>query len=188
MHFRTHLWTSALAAAICYRRSPGRAAALVAAGTLIDIDHLALYALRTGDRSLVGALVYDQYRNHPRRRGDNRPRYGSLRSWLHEPALIPPLLLAAALLPWLRPVALGLALHQALDHTSIITRMRVAARAGGRCELCGATDRPLAHHPIVHPFDGGRGMQNLVALCEPCRRRARDSYPVYPPVAEAAPR
>ena len=74
MRLGTHLWTSALAGLVCYPRSPGRAALVLAGGVLIDVDHILLYMLQTGDYSLVGALVYDRYRNHPLRPGDTRPR------------------------------------------------------------------------------------------------------------------
>jgi hypothetical protein len=182
MRTRTHLWTSALAGLICYPRSPKRALLLTVCGVLIDLDHLVLYGLRTGDHSLIGALLYDRYRNRPARPGDTRPRYGSLRSWLHEPALLPPLLLLARYIPVLRPAAIGIALHLLLDHSYLPTSWRVARRARGRCELCGAHGRPLKHHTIIHPLDGGhRGSANLVALCKPCYKRALESYPVYPP-------
>lgn len=188
MHPRTHLWTSALAAALVYSRSPLRAALAAASGVLVDLDHLALYRLRTGDGTLTGALVYNRYRNRPARRGDNRPRYGSMRSWLHEPAVLPPLLLAAYHLPPLRPIALGLCVHLLLDHAYMPTAVRVGLRARGRCELCGARHRPLRQHFVRHPLDGGTARaSNIMALCRPCFRRARDAYPVYPPVAEATP-
>ena len=186
MHPRTHLWTSALAAALVYPRHPLRAALATASGVLIDLDHLALYQLRTGDHSLSGALVYNRYRNRPQHRGDNRPRYGPLRSWLHEPAVLPPLLVLAYHLPLLRPIALGMCVHLMLDHWHMATAMRVGLRARGRCELCEQR-RPLRNHFVRHPLDGGSASaDNIVALCKPCRRAARDSYPVYPPVASEA--
>jgi hypothetical protein len=189
MQPRTHLWTSALAAALVYPRSPLRAALAAASGVLIDLDHLALYRLRTGDRTLTGALVYNRYRNRPAHSGDNRPRYGSMRSWLHEPAVLPPLLLMARHLPALRPIALGVSIHLLLDHAYMPTAFRVALRARGRCELCGAKGRPLRHHFVRHPLDGGSARAgNIVALCRPCYRRARECYPLYPPPpVEAAP-
>jgi hypothetical protein len=189
MRPRTHLWTSALAAAIVYPRSPLRAALAIASGVLIDLDHLALYRLRTGDGTLTGAMVYNRYRNFPARRGDNRPRYGSMRSWIHEPAVLPPLLLLARHVPALRPIALGMFVHLLLDQAYMTRAVRVALRARGRCELCGARGRPLRHHFVRHPLEGGTAsVDNIVALCRPCYRRARASYPIYPPPpVEAAP-
>lgn len=183
MRLRTHLWTSALAAVVCYPRSPGRAALMAAGGVLIDFDHVLLYMLQTGDYSLVGALVYDRYRNRPLRPGDTRPRYGSLRSWVHRPALIPLLLGVAALSRTARPLALGLLLHLLLDHMFAPLSWPVLWRARGRCELCGRPAKPLRIHHIVHPFDGGRlRPDNAVALCRSCHRRAARSYPLFPPL------
>lgn len=182
MRLGTHLWTSALAGLVCYPRSPGRAALVLAGGVLIDVDHILLYMLQTGDYSLVGALVYDRYRNHPLRPGDTRPRYGSLRSWVHRPPVLFLLLLTAVLSRRLRPLAIGLSLHLLLDHMYAPLSWPVLWRASGRCELCGTPTRQLRIHHIVHPFDGGRlSMENSVALCRTCHRRAARSYPVYPP-------
>lgn len=108
MRLRTHLLTSSALGLALYPRRPERLAALVAAGTLIDLDHLVLYALRTGDWSAVGALRYNRYRGRRYTAGDTRPRYGSLRSWLHNPWLALPLAWAwAGACPAARPLALG---------------------------------------------------------------------------------
>jgi len=115
-----------------YPRRPAHAAALVLAGTLIDLDHLLLYALRTGDWSVVGALRYNRYRHYWRQAGDTRPRYGPLRSWLHTPWLVlPPLWSCAAMYPALRPVALGLSLHLLLDHSYLLIHS-----GGKRLRVC----------------------------------------------------
>lgn len=182
MHLRTHLWTSALAGIVCYPRSPRRAALLTLSGVLIDVDHLLLYMIQTGDRSLVGALVYNRYRNRPRRPGDTRPRYGPLRSSLHRPIMLLPLLALAYGSPKLRPVALGLTLHLLLDHVQTPLDWLMRRRAHGHCELCGKRSRSLKVHHIVHPLDGGkRTPENSVILCPCCAKRAADAYPVYPP-------
>ncbi|PDV99797.1 hypothetical protein [Candidatus Chloroploca asiatica] len=116
MRFRTHLITSLLLGAVCYPRQPVQFASVVVGGTLIDLDHLVIYALRTGDWSIVGALRYDRYRHLPLQPGDHRPRYGFLRSWLHRPLLSLPLCWGLAWrYPALRPVALGVTLHLILD-------------------------------------------------------------------------
>lgn len=138
MQFRTHLLTSAAAALALYPRQPRAAAALVIGGVLIDADHLVLYALQSGDWSVAGALRYDRYRHMRVGAGDTRPRYRSLRSWLHLPWLILPIVwMSAARLPALRPIALGLSLHLALDHTYWPGDIVAYLRAGGRCNACG---------------------------------------------------
>lgn len=132
MHLRTHLWTSALTALICYPRAPRQAALLALAGVLIDIDHLILYYFQTGDYSIIGALRYDRYRNRPVTPGDTRPRYGPLRSWLHQPALLlPPIWLLVWRWPALRPVALGVTLHLALDTADFLRHWPICARKPG---------------------------------------------------------
>lgn len=182
MRLRTHLVASTLVGLSLYPRSPARAALVVAGGVLIDVDHLVLYMLQTGDYSLVGALVYDRYRNRPSRTGDTRPRYGSLRSWLHQPLLMPLLVVVAATAPRLRPLALGLLLHLFMDHFHAPLRWPLLWRAHSRCELCGTPSRRLRVHHVVHPLDGGRWHpDNEVVLCRSCHRRAARSYPVYPP-------
>ncbi len=117
MRLRTHLISSLGLGLLLYPCRPGAVLRLTAAGSLIDLDHLLCYGLRSGDWSVVGALRYDRYRNQRRMEGDNRPRYGPLRSWLHLPWLVLPGLWAAALRwPALRPVAWGVSLHLALDN------------------------------------------------------------------------
>jgi hypothetical protein len=116
MHLHTHLWTSTLTALLLYPRKPFQAALFTSAGVVIDLDHFLIYGWRTGDWSLVGALSYNRYRHRTIVPGDTRPRYGKLRSWLHQPLLMLPTIWT--LTRWhsaLRPIALGLTLHLALD-------------------------------------------------------------------------
>jgi hypothetical protein len=166
MRFRTHLLTSVVAGLALYPRRPLRLATLVLAGTLVDLDHLLLYGLQTGDWSVVGALRYDRYRHRGAGRGDTRPRYGSLRSWLHEGWLVlPPLWLGALAHAPLRPAALGLSLHLLLDHYDWPWRYAARRQAGGLCHGCGRRARLL-----VHRF-GRRGARSYRALCGACGER-----------------
>jgi hypothetical protein len=142
MRFRTHLITSAATALAVYPRKPLQAAALLLAGVLIDLDHLLLYALQTGDWSIAGAMHYDRYRHKRISAGDTRPRYGSLRSWLHQPWLLLPVAWAGAgRWPALRPLALGLSLHLTLDYVYWPGDLRARLQARGRCEQCGKQRR-----------------------------------------------
>lgn len=116
MRLHTHLWSSALLSLTIYPGQPGKATLTTLAGVLVDLDHLVLYALRSGDWSIVGALCYNRYRYQKRVPGDTRPRYGPLRSWVHQPLLIlPPLWCLAHRYRALQPVALGVTLHLTLD-------------------------------------------------------------------------
>lgn len=138
MQFKSHLAASAALALALYPRRPLSAAALVGAGTLIDLDHLLLYALQTGDWTVSGALRYDRYRHRAPVRGDSRPRYGPLRSLLHEPLLLlPTAWLLARRHPALRPAALGLSLHLLLDYVYWPRDALLRRRARGRCQVCG---------------------------------------------------
>lgn len=174
MRFRTHLLSSLALGLALYPRRPARLAALVAAGTLVDVDHLVMYALRTGDWSVVGALRYERYRHRGMGAGDNRPRYGSLRSWLHQPLPV----LAAA---WagvarerrLWPIALGLSLHLLLDFADWPNHYRAKLRAGGVCQGCRR--RGLRLHATRR---GRQGSYTYRALCAACLERAARGLPV----------
>lgn len=177
MRLRTHMLTAALAGVALHPRSPRRAALVALAGVLVDLDHYLLYALRSGDWSLLGALRYDRRRNRPIRPGDTRPRYGPLRSSFHNAALTVPLLwLLGWRWPALRPVAAGVTLHLALD-TTLPLRLdwRVRRRARQRCERCGVGGLELGVYYVRLPKDGGArwAMSNRAAWCAVCARAAR---------------
>jgi hypothetical protein len=164
MRFRIHALTSALAGIVLYPRSPLRATTVLLSGTLIDVDHFVLYALQTGDWSVTGALVYNRYRHDIGILGDTRPRYNSLRSWLHNPLLLLPILWeAAARRPWLRPIAIGLTLHLLLDYIWWPRYTLAFWRAGRRCERCGRSDRRLTVH-----WNRAWGGSKMRTLCRSC--------------------
>jgi hypothetical protein len=167
MHFRTHALLSAVAGAALYPRSPLRVAALLIGGTLIDVDHFVLYALQTGDWSPAGALVYNRYRNSPGGVGDTRPRYGSLRSWLHNPLMLPPMWVLAAARPLLRPLAIGLTLHLFLDYIWWPRYALAFRRSGRRCEACGRANRKLTVH-----WRRDWGEPEMRTLCHSCYERS----------------
>lgn len=171
MRLRTHLLTSLALGLALYPRRPEHLAALVAAGTLIDLDHLVLYGLRTGDWSTVGALRYNRYRGRNYTTGDTRPRYGSLRSWLHNPWLALPLAWAwAGACPAVRPLALGLSLHLLLDHVDLPWRIQARLCSGGACQSCRCRGARLS----VYRFRHAAGVRYL-ALCRACGQRAMTS-------------
>ncbi|NJM06214.1 hypothetical protein HC891_08465 [Candidatus Gracilibacteria bacterium] len=182
MRFRTHLWTSALAALLRYPHQPYEATLTVLAGTLIDVDHLVLYALQTGDWSISGALRYNRYRHYPLVPGDTRPRYGPLRSWLHRPIVLLPLYLAALAVPRLRPVALALSLHLALDHVDLPLRRRIRRAAGGRCYDCGFSDSPLNVYYFYLPQRVYQAGEHL-PLCRNCYHLRLGNRPRKPDLA-----
>jgi hypothetical protein len=168
MRLRDHLLSSALLGAICYMRSPDRALLVLIGGVLIDLDHVAIYGLKTGDWSIAGAIHYDRYRHRPPGLGDTRPRYGTLRSWLHRPLLVLPMIWwLASRLPSLRPVALGLSLHLLLDYWQLPLDWRAILLAGGRCEQCGQA----AAWQVRLRADSATGRPRRFAICEACLER-----------------
>ncbi|MCS6842493.1 MAG: hypothetical protein NZ699_12660 [Roseiflexus sp.] len=176
MRFRDHLLAAAAISLALYPRSPVRAALAILGGVALDIDHFLLYALRSGDWSPVGALRYDRRRHRLPRRGDTRPRYGMLRSVAHEPQVALPLIwLAATLWSPLRPLAVGLTVHLALDLHLPRFNWRVYRRAQDRCERCGIAGVPLEVYYLVDPRRGGRrwSVQNCALWCAECAREAQ---------------
>jgi hypothetical protein len=183
VQFRSHLIAAATVGALIYRRKPWRALAVAASGVLIDFDHLILYAMRSGDWSIWGALRYDKRRHSRIRPGDTRPRYGSLRSDLHRPWLTLPIIWLLALAwPILRPVAIGLTTHLALDiHLPHYDR-RAWQRANRRCERCHLPGLDLEVFYLVPPHRGGKRFDstNHVVWCAACAREAyRQAQPAH---------
>lgn len=180
MQFRAHLAIAAAAGLVLYPRHPRRAILTALGGVLIDIDHLFLYALRSGDWSLHGALRYDKRRHTAIRPGDTRPRYGSLRSIVHRPWLsLPVVWLLAWAWPIVRPLAVGLTIHLALDTHLPHYDRQAWERAAGRCERCNLPDLELEVYWIVPPDRGGDrfATTNHAVWCTVCAREVYRSEP-----------
>jgi hypothetical protein len=178
MRLRTHLLASALAGIAIYPRAPWRAALVAVAGVAVDLDHYLLYALRSGDWSLIGATRYDRRRNRPIRPGDTRPHYGSLRSIVHHtPLTIPLVWLLARRCAVLRPLAAGVTLHLLLDTSPLRFDWRVWRRARGHCECCGVGGLEMGVYYIRSPERGGArwALDNRAAWCTTCSREMRRS-------------
>lgn len=177
MRFRTHLLASAIAGVMLFPRKPKAAALVAVSGVAIDFDHYVLYASRSGDWSLLGALRYDGRRRGRPRRGDTRPRYGPLRSVAHRARLTLPLAWTLAqIFPQLTPVALGLTLHLTMDKDwPMLLDYRVWRRSGGRCERCGERKRHPAVYNIVLPKRGGDfwALANRALWCQRCAKGVR---------------
>lgn len=175
MQFQTHLAAAAAAGVALYRRNPRRALLVAIGGVILDIDHFLLYALRSGDWSLAGALQYERRRHTQIGSGETRPRYGSLRSVLHRQRISIPLLALMALAwPRVRPLAIGIALHLLLDlHLPHYDR-RAWERAGGRCERCNLPGLELEVYYRVPPHRGGDrfALENRAVWCTNCAREA----------------
>lgn len=173
MRLRTHIISSTLTALALYPREPRRAALLGLSGVLLDVDHYLLYALRSGDWNPIGALRYNAWRHLPRTRRDARRRYGPLRSIFHRPWLTLPLAWGlSARWPALRPAAIGITLHLALDLPYLELDWRVWRRTSGRCERCGRRGRKRHIRYLLPPSAGGArwDAHNRAAWCEDCIR------------------
>lgn len=124
----SHHAASAVTAGVVLRRlgwSWGAVGLFAAGAVLLDVDHYLAAVWRTGDLSLARA-----YREHPRgarrvegarRRADSGFRF-RLRFWggYNRPLHSVPALATLGVVAWavagLRPLALGVALHRALDY------------------------------------------------------------------------
>src|SRR4051812_28395649 len=126
MRLRTHILTSALLGAVLYPRAPRKAALLLAGGVLLDADHYLLYALRSG------------------------------KSIFHTMRVTLPLVwLFGWRWPALRPLAIGVTLHLALDVSPLRLDWRVWRRADGRCECCGRLGLRRGINYVNPPRAGG---------------------------------
>jgi hypothetical protein len=178
MRLRTHILTSALLGIALYPRARHKAALLLAGGVILDVDHYLLYALRSGNWNPLSALRYDRWRNQPVTAGDQRRRYGSLRSILHRARITLPL---AWLLGWrwpaLRPLAIGVTLHLALDISPLRLDWRAWRRAAGRCERCGRAAASRGVYYVILPRAGGSrwALHNRAVWCYDCAQVARST-------------
>ena len=178
MRLRTHILTSALLGVALYARAPRKAALLLAGGVLLDADHYLLYAIRSGNWNPLSALRYDRWRNQPLSTGDRRRRYGSLRSIFHSARVTLPLVwLLGWRQPALRPLAIGVTLHLALDTSPLRLDWRVWRRANGRCERCGRTGLKRGIYYVNLPRAGGSrwSAHNRAAWCYDCALAARSA-------------
>jgi len=171
MRLRTHIITSAVLGAALYPREPRRAALLALGGVLLDVDHYLLYALRSGDWNPLGAWRYNGWRHMPRSTTDTRRRYGALRSIFHRPWLTLPLIWSiSARWAAMRPAAIGITLHLALDFPFLQLDRRAWRRAGARCERCGAHAQKRRIVYILPPRYGGAPwtLDNRAVWCLDC--------------------
>lgn len=158
---------------------------------LVDLDHYVGYGLFTGSwhphTAWYGSRDAALRQRHPR-----MP--------LHHWPLVGGLALVGRRWRFLNSIVWGWAFHLLLDEAGrawprLAYRYRrwrymqvwriVAARAGYRCEHCGAEGPSLELHHRVPEFLGGRfHPDNLVLLCGPCHDRAHARPPRHLVVRE----
>lgn len=168
MRVRDHVLLSSLGAVLSIPWLDRRVVGLWAGGVLIDADHYLWFCLRQRRCSPVAAVRFFNQAAPPQDSGTRA---------LHTPVALLGALVLGARTRRLRPVAVGMALHVALDahHELRMDRARAATleRDEFACRGCGVQAASLGthlwHQPWLLPDYSPR---NLVALCGRCHDSA----------------
>ena len=168
MRVRDHIALSTASASLLHPWLRRGAVGLWAGSVLVDIDHYLWFCLRHRRWNPLAAMEFFN-EAHP-------PQHAATRV-LHSPVALLAVLLVSTRRRALLPVALGMALHLALDlrHELRMDEARAAAmeRDDFSCQGCGTrashVDTHLRRQPWLLPsYDA----QNLVSLCAPCHAAA----------------
>jgi hypothetical protein len=168
MRVRDHIALSTATAAIV-RPWLGRGVlGLWAGSVLIDADHYLWFSMRQGRANPLAAMRFFS--------DANPPQHPATRA-LHTPVALAAFALLGVRQPRLRPIALGMGLHVALDahHEARMNQARVAALRRDRfsCRACGTraahVGTHLSHQPWLLP---SYRTENLISLCGSCHRTA----------------
>ena len=167
MRVRDHIAISTAAAAALRPWLGRRVLGLWAGGVLIDADHYLWFWRHERRLSLAAAVRFFN--------AGRAPAVPATRV-LHHPAAVLPLLALGLPRRRLRPLALGVGLHVALDaaHEMRMHTARLAAleRDGSSCQECGVREGGVGTHlwrqPLLLPsYDA----ENLISLCDGCHQR-----------------
>jgi hypothetical protein len=161
---RDHVLISTAGAALAAPFIRRNALGLWAGGVLIDADHYAWYCLKQRRLSPRAAA---QFFNQA-----DPPQYSATRA-LHAPAAVGAVALLGLRQHRLLPVALGMALHVALDahHEARMGKARADAlkRDDFRCQACDSQESPVHAHVWRQPkLLPSYRMRNLISLCLRC--------------------
>jgi hypothetical protein len=168
MRVRDHVLISTAGAALAAPFVGRGALGLWAGSVLIDADHYAWFCLRQRCLSPHAAVRFFNQADPPQHLATRA---------LHAPAAVLVVLLLGLRQRWLLPLAVGMALHVALDahHQAHLDRARTAALDRDRysCRACGTAVPPVGAHlwrqPTLLP---SYRVQNLISLCGPCHEAA----------------
>jgi hypothetical protein len=168
MRVRDHVALSTAGAALLSPLLGRRVVGLWAGSVLIDADHYLWYCLRRDRRSPVAAIRFFN--------GADPPQHRATRA-LHSPVAIGAALLLSRRRPRLLGVAVGMAVHIALDvgHEARMERARAAAleRDDFACQACGAREQRVGTHLMRQPWLlPSYEVRNLTSLCGGCHEAA----------------
>jgi hypothetical protein len=168
MRVRDHIALSTAGAALLHPWLRRHAMGLWAGSVLVDIDHYAWFCLMQRRCSPLAAMRFFNEADPP--------QHAATRA-LHTPVAPLALLLASTRRRALLPVALGMALHLALDlrHELRMEEARAAAmkRDDFSCQACGTRASHVGTHLRRQPWLlPSYDAQNLVSLCAPCHEAA----------------
>jgi hypothetical protein len=139
-----------------------------AASIFIDIDHYLWYCVRYRSVNPLAAMrVFN---------GPESPHHPITRVF-HNPVAISALLMLGARRRRLLPVAIGMALHVAVDgyHEARMNRVRAAAmrRDGFTCQECGAKGSGVVTHLQRQPWLlPSYDIDRIITLCASCHEAA----------------
>jgi hypothetical protein len=168
MRVRDHIALSTAGAALLHPWLGRRALGLWAGSVLVDLDHYVWFCIKNRRANPLAAMRFFN-EAHP-------PQHPATRA-LHSPVAPLALLLLGIRRRALLAVALGSALHLALDlsHEARMDEVRAAAleRDEFSCRACGMRSSHVVTHlrrqPWLLPSYDAR---NLVSLCTPCHEAA----------------
>ncbi len=168
MRVRDHIAVSATGAALLHRCLDRGALGFWAGGVLVDVDHYLWFGLREHRWSPLAAMRFFNEAQPP--------QHAATRA-LHNPVAPIALVLLAGRRPALLSLALGMALHLALDacHDARLDEARSVALRRDRftCQSCGKSVANVSAHVRQQPWLlPSYKPQNLVALCGPCHEAA----------------
>lgn len=168
MRVRDHVVLSTAGAAAAAPWAGRRVLASWAGSVLIDTDHFLWFCLRERSLNPVAAVRFFNEADAPAHQATRI---------LHSPVAVLLTLLLGIRRPIAAYVALGMAIHVAIDarHRTRLddAREKALRRDGHACQSCGATDRQVGAHlwrqPLLLP---SYRADNFVTLCGPCHEVA----------------
>ena len=168
MRVRDHIALSTASAAILTPWLGRDALGLWTGGVLIDGDHYVWFCLRERRLNPATAVRFFNQAQAPQHAATHR---------LHSPLVPLVVLLMGLRRPRFLALALGMAMHVALDrfHEGRMDRARAAAleRDAFRCQACGVRGPEVGTHlrrqPMLLP---SYEPENLISLCGPCHDAA----------------